>query len=135
MAIGLLCAVVLVAAACLQLHGSDHVRLPGGSHPLPDVCTYRRWTGKPCPGCGLTRSFIAMAHGDWKRAWQFHPFGALLFAYCGCQVAFRGMQIMRLRRGLAPWQIGRWHDVMVFVYLGAFVVFAICRLLAQWMLG
>ncbi|MFW0787198.1 DUF2752 domain-containing protein [Gordonia sp. CPCC 206044] len=44
----------------------------------PDVCPFRRLTGLPCPGCGLTRSWVAMAHGDPAAAFGFNAFGPLV---------------------------------------------------------
>jgi len=52
-------------------------------HPADDggfiVCALRRTTGLPCPGCGLTRSFCALAKGNVERAGQFHALGPALF--------------------------------------------------------
>jgi len=45
----------------------------------PVLCPLRLATGIPCPGCGLTRSFCAMARGDLHHAFQFHLLGPLLF--------------------------------------------------------
>ncbi len=38
------------------------------------ICLFRRATGIPCPGCGLTRSFAALAKGHFRLAFGFHPF-------------------------------------------------------------
>jgi hypothetical protein len=38
-------------------------------------CPLRQVTGLPCPGCGLTRSCLAMVRGDWLEMWRQHPFG------------------------------------------------------------
>lgn len=43
------------------------------------VCPVRHWTGIPCPSCGMTRSFVAIARGDWSQALAQHLFGPLLF--------------------------------------------------------
>lgn len=47
---------------------------------LPVVCPFRRLTGLPCPGCGGTHAFVAMAHGDFAAAWAYNPLGAAAFA-------------------------------------------------------
>lgn len=43
------------------------------------LCLFRKLTGLPCPGCGMTRSFCALAKGHWQQALQFHPLGPLAF--------------------------------------------------------
>ncbi|MBI3832244.1 MAG: DUF2752 domain-containing protein [Planctomycetes bacterium] len=52
---------------------------PGGLPNLP-VCWFKNTTGLPCPGCGLTRAFCAISHGDFGAAWSFNPFGFLFYA-------------------------------------------------------
>jgi hypothetical protein len=42
-------------------------------------CPVRHWTGVICPSCGMTRSFMAIARGDWRSAIDYHLFGPLLF--------------------------------------------------------
>lgn len=44
-----------------------------------DVCSLHRLTGLPCPGCGLTRGFVALTHGDWQTAAELNPFALVLF--------------------------------------------------------
>ncbi len=41
----------------------------------PVVCPFRLVTGLPCPGCGLTRSWVYLAHGRWGDAFAANPFG------------------------------------------------------------
>jgi hypothetical protein len=44
------------------------------------ICTFLRITGYPCPTCGLTRGFVAMAHGQWPAVLRDCPLAALLYA-------------------------------------------------------
>lgn len=37
-------------------------------------CAFLEVTGKPCPGCGLTRGMTALCHGDVVRSMKLHPF-------------------------------------------------------------
>ncbi len=38
------------------------------------ICYFRNITGMPCPGCGMTRSFLLILQGKFKQAWELHPF-------------------------------------------------------------
>ena len=46
------------------------------------ACPFSHLTGIPTPTCGLTRSFMAMARGDWHQAFAEHLFGPVLFVGC-----------------------------------------------------
>ena len=50
-------------------------------------CPVRHWTGVICPSCGMTRSFMALARGDWHSAIDYHLFGPLLFVGFGLTIA------------------------------------------------
>lgn len=45
----------------------------------PSMCPFRTLSGWPCPGCGLTRSLVLCAHGDWAQAFVFHPLGIVFY--------------------------------------------------------
>ncbi|MCY2968525.1 MAG: DUF2752 domain-containing protein [Planctomycetota bacterium] len=57
--------------------------------PAPESCFSRSWFGIPCPGCGLTRSFVSLAHFDWAAAWRFHRLGWLLALVTVAQIPYR----------------------------------------------
>ena len=48
---------------------------------LPIFCPFNDLTGIPCPGCGMSRAFLALAEFDFVRALNFHPFSLPLFAF------------------------------------------------------
>jgi hypothetical protein len=110
----------------LSIRGSTQVLLPLVQVPLPELCTMRRFTGLSCPGCGLTRSFISLAHGDMASAWSYNPAGLLLFALVAIQIPFRTYQLWRIRRGQRELALPFVAQI-VFAVLG-------CALLAQWTL-
>lgn len=90
---------VLLLAAMLRTSRETQVVLPMVGWSLPELCFARRWFGLDCPGCGMTRSFIAIMHGDLVRAWQFNPAGLIVFGVVAFQVPYRALQLERLRRG------------------------------------
>jgi hypothetical protein len=100
-----LAAAQLGASAWLARVG-DQVVLPGGAS-LPGLCWFRAVFQIDCPFCGMTRSFVALAHGDVAAALRFHPAGPLLFvAMVVALIAFvtvfvRRSQPLVERRGFA----------------------------------
>src|SRR5262245_18650831 len=70
-------AVLTVAAVCRV--SSECVTIQGLQASLPAICLSRRLFGLECPGCGLTRCFIALAHGDIAGGWRFNPAGLVWF--------------------------------------------------------
>jgi Protein of unknown function (DUF2752) len=44
------------------------------------ICPFRRLTGLPCPGCGMTRAFAHLAKGEWSAAVRDQPLAPLLAA-------------------------------------------------------
>ncbi len=69
---------------------------------LPELCTSKRFLNRECPGCGMTRCFISLAHFDIARAWQFNPAGIFLFAVLLVQIPYRIVQLVRIRTGRMP---------------------------------
>jgi hypothetical protein len=75
---GALAAAQLGAAAWL-VPSNNAVATPDGVQ-VPGMCWFSSLFGLDCPFCGMTRSFVALAHGDFGSALRFHPAGPLLFA-------------------------------------------------------
>jgi hypothetical protein len=88
------CVTVLSLSLILSLPDSETVALDAdGSFPLPPLCLFRATTGLSCPSCGLTRSFIALAHLDLVTAWHLHRLGPLLFTYVLLQLPYRFLRL------------------------------------------
>lgn len=56
----------------------------------PESCPSRAWFGVRCPGCGLTRSFIHLAQGDWRRSIADNRVGILMAIATLAQIPYRG---------------------------------------------
>lgn len=108
------CTSVIGLALLLSVRSGTQVLVPLWGAPLPELCTFRRLTGMGCPGCGMTRCFIALAHGDLRSAWTYNPAGLLFFAIIAFQLPFRSLQLWRIRNGQPELQTG-WlgHSVLV----------------------
>jgi hypothetical protein len=117
---------MLVAARMLSIRGDSGVVLPWIGWPLPQLCAMQRTLGMSCPGCGLTRCFIALAHGDWRSAWHYNPAGLLLFALVVFQIPWQAAQLWRIRRGLPE----LWPGRVAAAVFGVFVLL----LFGQWIL-
>jgi len=78
---------------------------------LPPICTFRRFTGHPCVGCGMTRSWVHFAHGRVAEAFVQSPLGASLFLlllgsliYLALR-SFAGLPALRLTMSSLSWWI------------------------------
>jgi hypothetical protein len=114
---------VLCASVLLGIGPQGQVRLPLLHVALPDSCAFHRISGRDCPGCGLTRSFVSLAHGDWRSAVQYNPVGPLWFGVLLAQIPYRGWQIRRLRMGQPP---VAWRPA------NGLVLIAVVLLFVQW---
>jgi hypothetical protein len=89
---------VFVASVLLPLPTSSTEQI---GH-LPSVCLFYNLTGLPCPGCGLTRSFVCIGHGHLRESLHWHPLGLIIYGvflllWLRCGVYWlRGMTLLPL---------------------------------------
>lgn len=89
--LGILAACALIVVASMVLTpSSEAVHLLG--FELPPLCMWKNLTGQDCLGCGLTRSFCYMGHGQIAAAFDLHRLGPAFFAFVAMQL---------------PWRLGR----------------------------
>lgn len=115
---------VVLLSMVMQIRNSQEVNVPFTQIPLPELCSFRRMTGMDCAGCGMTRCFISLGHGDLLGAWKYNPAGILLYAIVLFQVPFRAWQLWRIRCGQPEVHLGQYA-------YGAMIVFAVL-MVAQW---
>jgi hypothetical protein len=100
---------------------------PRGIEDGPVVCPFRLLTGLPCPGCGLSRAWVYLAHGQWQDSVLANPFGVVLAALLVTLVV--GVVGARVRRDVPPDLDRLVRRRWVGVILGAWLAFALVRLL------
>src|SRR4051812_11138924 len=81
---------VLVLTFLLQMRSDGRVAARGlADYPLPPLCGSQLFFNMKCPGCGLTRSFVYWAGGDFATAQRAHRIGGLMFMTVLMQIPYR----------------------------------------------
>lgn len=81
---------VCLLSVLLEVRHDQRVYAFGWSNwAAPETCFSRRLFGVSCPGCGLTRSLIDLAHGRWVQSWQHHRVGWLMGLAVLLQIPYR----------------------------------------------
>jgi hypothetical protein len=116
--------VALIASPLLEVYPEERVGLRG--HPdllLPPTCPSRVWFGVSCPGCGLTRSFVHLARGDWVASTACHRLGWLMACVAAVQVPYRLAALAGRERFLLPERAARWVGrTLIALLIGNWVV-------------
>lgn len=101
---------IIVLAMVLQVRSDQRVFVFGApALPVPETCGMQIVFGRPCPGCGLTRSFIHLAHGDWRSSLAIHRIGWLVALLVVCQIPYRLLALWKPELTVGPiwtWIIG-----------------------------
>ena len=101
-----LAVLVICMAFALEVRGSGRVAVRGvPGFVLPHTCATRILFDTPCPGCGLTRSFIHLAAGRWQAAFGVHRLGWLLACLVVAQVPYRVVRLIDRRVGPPGWTV------------------------------
>jgi hypothetical protein len=87
---------VIFASLLLRIRDSDSVRVAGLDVALPPLCGSRALFNIECPGCGLTRSFVALAAGDVQQSLRYHRLGWLLALAVVAQIPYRTFALWEL---------------------------------------
>lgn len=85
------------------------VPFTGTTLSLPDTCMSRRLLGMPCPGCGLSRSFVAMSRAEVSSAFRWNPLGPGLYFLCWLQIPYRIGEYLGAGRRFPVWERANQH--------------------------
>ncbi len=126
-AMGLLCLAVVGLSMLMSTTQRTRVHLPGIAAPLPELCFSKAMLDVSCPGCGMTRAFISLGHGNPFDAWRYNPAALLFFPMVAGQIPWRIIQIVRVRRGAAELVAPAWFS--------AYAIVVLILMLGQWLVG
>ncbi|WP_207839931.1 DUF2752 domain-containing protein [Williamsia soli] len=102
---------------------------PALSTSGPTLCPMRLITGLPCPGCGLTRSWTAAAHGDVADAFSYNIFGPVSLLATIMFVVAVGILLVRGRPAATITPVLR-HPIVIAVVV-VWVLYGIARVVDQ----
>ncbi|MBI3724523.1 DUF2752 domain-containing protein [bacterium] len=83
------------------------------------LCPFRRLTGIPCAGCGLTRGFVQLAHAHLQEALHQNPLTPIVFLWLAARL-LGFASVCFLKRELSnriPWKIA-WRFYEAFFVAG-----------------
>lgn len=122
--IGIYLSLLLLPALFSTTEGTTSVTFSGRN--LPPGCLSRDVFGTDCPGCGLGRSFVHIAHGRFAQALALHRLSIPLYLFFAAQAAFRIWCLIRKSKPVPqPAQTVHHYAALIMVIL----------LIANWLLG
>lgn len=83
---------------------------------LPEICVLRTATGLYCPGCGGTRAFRMLFHGDIIQSIIYHPF--VMYAF----LIFIAFYISQTVRYISLNRLRGFHMKTCYVVIGAAII-------------
>lgn len=87
------------------------------------VCLIRRFSGLPCPGCGMTRAFAHLAKGEWAAAASDHLLAFVIVAELALAWLVWGALLARGRDARMP----AWFERAALAHLAVLVAFWLGR--------
>lgn len=114
----LVLAIIVLGAACLLDVQLDQ-RVALKSFPsvvMPPTCLSREVLGIPCPGCGLTRSFVELGHGRFFESLSQHRMGWILAFAVAFQIPYRIVVLHQRKNTLFNPVLAKWiSGVLIFL--------------------
>ena len=96
----------------------------------PSSCLLRTFVGIPCPGCGMTRSWVHLAHGDVSSAFFYNPFGMVFMGVAAFTAGYVLLALARRSRPEGLFDLVRPRPAVLLV--GAWLTWSVYRV---WSVG
>ena len=112
---------VIGGSFLLRSEGQESVFFPGAKQAMPELCAAKRIFEIPCPGCGLTRSFISISDGQFSRAWSLNPVSFLLYPFIFVQIPWQAMQYWLIRKRGYSMQLPCVHFIPIAIAIALLV--------------
>lgn len=123
--------IVVALAMSMSIQGQEKVALPGMGSSLPELCHMKRVFRVPCPGCGLTRSFISMGHFDLFAAASYNVVGIPLFMLTLVQIPYRAYWLLKRDPRRMPFSALRLEGGLMILFSVLLVVQWVIRMVAE----
>ncbi|MCL1942639.1 MAG: DUF2752 domain-containing protein [Candidatus Azobacteroides sp.] len=88
------CAFLMLAVPCFIMvvnkddHNVQHLE------EKQSLCPFKMLTGFPCPGCGITKSFVCIYEGNFEKSLHYHLFGMPVMATAAFLLVLFGVEIV-----------------------------------------
>ncbi len=92
--------VLIVTSLLLKAGDGRQVVVRGLDVALPESCASYRLLGINCPGCGLTRTFVAVSDGRLGDAMNLNPVGVVGYFFVLVQIPLAAIHFLMLTRGM-----------------------------------
>lgn len=110
---------IVILALLLKVVPPDRVAFRfAPSWVLPETCGSRLFFGMSCPGCGLTRSFVYLARGEFSNSYQVNRVGGVIAIAVLLQIPYRVLALRSCRYNVSP-QTAKWFGNFLIAVLVA----------------
>lgn len=86
-------------------------------------CIFHEVTGLYCPGCGISRMFVALARLDFSSAWGHNPMVLIAMPFLTYFITHMIVGYVK-GYGYAP---KSWHNIVLYLLVGYFLLFGVLR--------
>jgi len=117
---------VLLSVPAIFLFAYFYPQIPFANRAT--FCAVRHFLGVDCPGCGLTRSFVALAHSDLRGSLDLHPMGVIIAVWL-LYIFFRAVYAVMLGRWPRTILTQNVRDIILYAFLIGLIVQWIAKLI------